>query len=73
MHLSPVFTQDELNDQLKDVSKNIALSRPDVVPRRWVREKLKFRQSEGLTLETSPSLSLHGRNFTLVNLFDTKF
>ena len=31
------------------------------------------RSDEGRTLETSASLSLHGGNFTLVNLFDTKF
>ena len=28
---------------------------------------------EGLTLQTAASLSFHGRNLTLTNLFDTKF
>ena len=31
-----------------------------------------FHCDEGLTRETSASLSLQGENFTLTNLFDTK-
>ena len=34
---------------------------------------LTSRSDEGLTLETSASLSLHGGNLTPVNLFDSKF
>ena len=30
------------------------------------------QSDEGLTLETSASLSLHGGNFTLITFFDTK-
>ena len=52
MRLSPVSRQGLLNDELKDVSKNISPSRPDVVPRRWASETLKFPQSEGLTFES---------------------
>ena len=32
-----------------------------------------IRSDEGLTLETSASLYLHGENLTFINLFDTKF
>ena len=31
-----------------------------------------FHSEDGLTLETSASLSLHGQNLTVANLFDTK-
>ena len=34
---------------------------------------LSIRSDEGLTLETSVSLSLHCGNFTLINSFDAKF
>ena len=33
----------------------------------------KIRSDEGLTLETSASVSLHGGNLTLIDLFDNKF
>ena len=36
-------------------------------------QELSFRSDEGLTLEMSASLSLHGGNLTFINLFDTKF
>lgn len=41
----------------------------------FVIDRLPFvtANDEGLTLETSASLSPHGGNFTLINFFDTQF
>ena len=42
--------------------------------RPFVGASLRQRSSdEGLTLEMSASLSLHGGSFTIINLFDAKF
>ena len=42
----------------------------DIIPQIWLQVR---HFDEGLTLETSASLSLHGENLNIINLFDTKF